>query len=272
MARSNRSGVEPQQISSTTGSVKPGVCASYVAPPDSSVGEFVLVPGNPTYGTSDFYVAKYEAKNVGGKAVSQSAGAPWVSINQTNAKTAATDACSGCHLITEPEWMTIAMNLVNNPANWSGGSVGNGYIYRGNSNSAAAMDGSNALSGVNTRPLKLSTGEEVWDMAGNVWEWTDATITGGQPGKAGQSAYGWTYYHDGTLTWNSLPATSRPTGTLYSNSQGVGGIYSNPSESATRAFLRGGSWGISSYAGVWALNLYDSPSTAHTDIGFRVSR
>ena len=55
---------------------------------------------------------KYEAKNVSGVATSQASGTPWVAISQTSAITTAAAACTGCHLITEGEWLTIAQNVL----------------------------------------------------------------------------------------------------------------------------------------------------------------
>ena len=245
---------------------------------------FIVIPGNSHYGTSDFCVMKYEAKNVGGTATSQASGTPWVSISQTSATTAAQGACSGCRLITEAEWMTIAMNAISVPSNWVSGTVGSGTMYRGHTDNAPAnalaasasdsdgYTGTGQSSGEQRRTLTLTNGEVIWDFAGNVYEWTDATITGGQPGLSGESAYAWKDYNNGSLQWNSLPATSQPTGTLYPRSQGVGGLYSNAAESSARAFRRGGYWSNGSFAGVLALILDASPSSTSTYIGFRSSR
>ena len=64
-------------------------------------GSFIPVPGSSAYGTSDFCVIKYEAKNVSGTATSQASGTPWTSISQTSALATAQGACGGCQLITE---------------------------------------------------------------------------------------------------------------------------------------------------------------------------
>jgi hypothetical protein len=78
---------------------------------------YVLVPGNPKFGISDFCVMKYEAKDDGsGNAVSTAAGAPYASISQRDAEDKSTAA--GGHLITEAEWMTIATNALWVNANW----------------------------------------------------------------------------------------------------------------------------------------------------------
>ena len=259
--------------------VRQGACSGHASGggtgtvgPDSAAGDFVLVPGNSHYGTSDFYVAKYEARNVAGKAVSQAAGLPWVSISQTNALPVAQAACNGCHLITEPEWMTIAMNVVSVPENWSGGAVGSGYIFRGNSTSSAATDSTDSLAGANYRILKLTNGEEIWDFSGNVWEWTQGTITGGQPGPAGETGYSWKDWSNPNLQWNSFPVTSRPTGTIYSQTQGVGGVWGNTGDTTLRAFKRSGNWNHANRVGVYTVLLSNTPTTNASDTGFRVSK
>lgn len=245
---------------------------------------FIVVPGNSHYGTSDFCVMKYEAKNVGSVPTSQASGTPWVSISQTSAISQAQNACDGCQLITEAQWMTIAANVMSVGSNWSGGSVGSGYIYSGHndnnpanslaasSNDSNGYEGTGNADGNQRRTLTLTNGEVIWDFAGNVWEWTQGTITGGQPGLSGESVFAWKDYNNSSLQWNGLPSVSRPTGTLYPRSQGVGGLYSNAGDSSARAFRRGGNWSLGSYAGVLALALDASPSDTGTSRGFRVSR
>lgn len=247
---------------------------------------FIPVPGNSSLGTSNFCVMKYEAKNVGGTATSQAAGNPWVSISQTNAITAANNACDGCGLITEAQWMTIAANVLSVPSNWSGGSVGSGYIYSGhNDNSpanalSASSSDSDGYSGTGNsspsnqrRTLTLTNGEVIWDFAGNVREWTTGTITGAQPTN-GTGGYAWRQY-SAITNWGNLPAGSRPAAAgagSWNASHGIGQIYSNGNETGTRAFFRGGSWYDGSNAGVLSLILHVAPSLTYTGVGFRASQ
>ena len=249
---------------------------------------FIPVPGNSTLGTSDFCVMKYEAKNVGGVATSQAASSPWVNISQTGAITTAQAACSGCHLITEAEWMTIAANVLSVSSNWSGGSVGSGFIYSGhndgNPNNAlvASSDNNDGFYGTGNaqgngtnqrRTLTLTNGEVIWDFAGNVMEWTNASITGAQPSN-GTAGYAWRQYAV-IVNWGNLPASSRPSSVgagSYTSSHGIGNIYSNNDEAGARAFLRGGYWSIGSSAGVLSLFLGHSSSVSYIDMGFRVAQ
>ena len=250
---------------------------------------FIPVPGSGTYGTNDFCAMKYEAKNDGGgNAVSTATGSPWVSISQTSSITTAAAACTGCHLITDAEYLTIAQNVLSVASNWSGAAVGSGYIYSGHNDNApgnalvADPSDANGYAGeTNTggnqkRTLTLTNGQVIWDLAGNVWEWTASTTTGGQPGIA-SAGYNWrewtTLTTHGTLSPDPYPATTGITGSnTWTSAKGIGQIYSSADEVGLRAFLRGGYWGDGGNAGVLTLTLNYAPSTALTLIGFRVSR
>jgi formylglycine-generating enzyme required for sulfatase activity len=233
---------------------------------------------------------KYEAKDVGGVATSQAASTPWVSISQTDAITTAAAACTGCHLITEAEWMTIAQNVLGVASNWSTGTVGSGFIYSGhNDNSPGnALDAdSNDTNGYygtgNTSPsnqkrtLTLSNGEVIWDLAGNVWEWTSGTVQSPtiQPGITGAGYDGrqWTAItNPGTLSINPSPAGTGIAGaSAWNTGNGIGLIYSDTEQVGLRGFLRGGYWTGGSGAGVLTLSLYLAPSYAAADVGFRVA-
>lgn len=249
---------------------------------------FIKVPGNSLFNTSDFCVMKYEAKNVGGVAVSQASGTSWGTITQPNAAIAASEACPGCHLMTEQEWLTIAHNLVNVASNWSGGAVGSGYIYTGhNDNSpasslAASTNDSDGYSGTgNTAPsiqrrtLTLSTGEVIWDFAGNVWEWTDSQISG-QPGLSSETVYAWKEWNNSSLLLGNLPAWARPSyGTPaaagWTQANGIGQLHSLYGATTTTGYFRGGGWN-SAGPGIFSLTLGTAPTGGSGDRGFRVAR
>lgn len=252
---------------------------------------FVRVPGSITYGTLDFCVMKYEAKNVGGIATSQAALTPWVSINKANAITTANAACAGCHLITESEWLTIAHNTLLVPANWTSGVIGTGSMYIGHDDSApnnslaAISDDSDGYFGTtNTtgsrqkRTLVLSNGEVIWDMAGNVMERTAGTylyptiqpgITGG-----GLASRDWlTITNMGTIAPSVIPSWGNSIADTWNNTNGMGYIYSNSDivDATSRSFLRGGVYSGNN-ASIFSLNLNYAETDVDILTGFRVAK
>lgn len=299
-----KSGVS-YKISNDNTSPQTGVCTVVISCPTN----YVIVPGNSTFGTTDFCVMKYEAKitgnDVGTTAYnssmvpdSRATGTPWTNISQANAITEAQTACAGCHLITEAEWMTIAANILSVASNWSGGAVGSGYVFQGHTDNAPAntiaASTTDTLGYTNTgntagetavangvegntqkRTHILSNGSVIWDFSGNAAEWTAGTITGGQP-TFGAGVYGWTEWNNSTLQLNNLPATSRPasigtTAGTYSSVQGIGQMYtSNPVD--TRAYFRGGFFSSGSFGGILGLSMAYQPSGVLSSHGFRVTK
>jgi len=242
---------------------------------DDCPSNWVKVPGNTLYNTRTFCVMQYEAKNDGtNKPVSQANGTPWVNISQIDAK--AKCQSIGAHLVTEDEWLTIVRNIELQPTNWSSGQIGSGYIPRGNSDSSAAMDGTDPLTGANQRTLTLSNGAIIWDIAGNVWEWTDATILGRDQPKcvANPTGFGWCEY-SGLVSYGALsPERLLPLNSSWNTTQGYGRIYSSgaPNNPNTFVFLRSGVWGNGPYAGVLALDLCTGTSYTSSNIAFRCAR
>ncbi len=181
-------GVIQQQIriedttSSTTNSSTSSVDCSSIP------GDWVEVPGNSYFGTSDFCVMQFEAKDVSGVATSQPSSTPWVNINFTDARSACTDLNSEhssldgtFKMITNREWMTIARDAEQQDENWDSSTVGSGSMYRGHSddnpnnalsvsNTGDYYDGTGNLApSTERRVLELSNGEIIWDLGGNVW-------------------------------------------------------------------------------------------------------
>lgn len=316
-------------INSDDKTLTPGACTPVVSCID--LPGFILVPGSATYGTSDFCVMAYEAKadtNNDGigevsalgsvweheiypingiiKAVSSPQGSPInisrseaILVSQDYSRTLTGGNCSGCHLITEAEWMTIAQNVLSNPNNWSGGVVGSGYVYSGH-NDASPWDTILPISNVNDpydgtedfegdsgntngmigdtqcRRLQLSNGEYIWDLAGNIWEWTSHSQIGGIPdGTYGGWYTEWTSITDkGNLLIDPQPLSTNIVGSDGWNSiNGIGVFYGNDDNNLTLGLIRGGDYESVYTAGILSL-LMDSPDQIFSglQVGFRVAR
>ncbi len=240
-------------------------------------------------------------------AMSVPEGRPWVRIAQSSTSFDSFEACSAIgpnyHLISNNEWQTIARNAEAQNQNWTLGSVGNGYLFAGHNDNQPAQSlrassndanvaaftnstgdtealtvasnlnaNQSGTAGNQVRVLTLSNGSKIWDLSGNVWEWTSNTITeADQPDQSGQSGYAYREFPNIT-NWGPLGADAyRPANTSFNTVQGVGRIYSNSESASTaiRAFLRGGGWSNTSNAGAFALYLDFGPTNSIVAIGFR---
>lgn len=248
---------------------------------------YISVPGNSKFHTKDFCVMKYEAKNINGVAKSDAKATPWTEVSQTAAIDLAKNACSGCHLITENEWLTIANEITANPANWSDSALGKGFVYSGHNDNSPAlalgtynddsyMGTENSKNSSQKRTLKLTNGETIWDFSGNVAEWTDGQITGGQPGTGGEKFFSWKEWNlidfNGYLPVNPFPSYINKKGGSWGSEQGMGQLYSNSTDSELRGFVRGGDFSQGVSAGVFSLNLSNSITDSSPLIGFRVAK
>jgi len=235
----------------------------------------------------------------GGQIVSSAQGAPIARIAQ-NAGGSGVDAKTYCesrgwHLITNNEWMTIARNLEKLGSNWCalngtgcGNSPGSQYLVAGHNDNGpafglqASTDDSQVCYGTVTKDTNttcgsgatqrrthfLANGEVIWDLAGNLWQWTDDVIRGpDKPVGAGAAWIDWPDVTDyGSLTYDNL----KPSNNGWNLNQRVGRYYQGASTDTDYAFLRGAHWGYGSNAGAFALLLNCAPSNSGDDsIGFR---
>lgn len=254
-----------------------------VTPPNPT--GYIRVPGNSKFGTKDFFVMKYQAKNDGsGNVVSVAAGTPWVSISHCTAQDTARAVGTGYHLITEAEWMTIATNALWVASNWTTGTVGSGALFSGHNDNAPANAlaadtndangyfGETNTGGTQRRTLTLSNGEVIWDFAGNVWEWTDAWIIGNE--QPNDAVDGFAYCEFTAITkWKDLNYAN-PTNRGWNSTQGLGQIYTDgtSTNNTLYAFKRGGDWTRGTTAGAFTLALNDTSMVPSTYVGFRVAR
>ena len=291
---------------------------------------YVWAPGSAKFGTlPGFCVMKYEAKNDGANNVSVNpTHAPYVSIDQPTSRSKCEAIGLGYHLISEPEWMTIAENIAQTPINDmdddAGLQLATGHsdnapasalaattasdpVVSGCNLSATMENAANAYSAssceiqgdgsyggddndkgyygtsqvwaatgyvsgaANKSQLRthiLSNGNVIWDIAGNVWDWTDAYING-TADRMAVTADSWQEW-SAVTDYNNLSYT-RPQNPSWSSTNGIGKVYVTATV-GQRGFLRGGDWYNGALAGVFTLYLNDAPSPVVTGIGVRCSR
>jgi formylglycine-generating enzyme required for sulfatase activity len=255
-----------------------------------------LTEPNTGFNTIDNNITTTTSAN--GRAIASVAnGFPISNIDQSTAADYCTD--TGASLINNREWMTIARNIEAQPSNWSNNIISNANsLNKGHSRSqpeGALPASTNDLEGcigytngrtctnqwhVNRRTHNLSNGEVIWDLSGNVEEWTSDTILGkDQPtGSSTESETGWLEYTDitnfGTLSRDLVG----PSNSTWNSRQNMGRIYGEGSSNPNTVFgfLRGGGWGgTNNSTGVFFLSLADTPVITSNDegqgiiIGFR---
>jgi prepilin-type N-terminal cleavage/methylation domain-containing protein len=274
---------------------------------------WIEVPGDSTFGTSDFWVMKYEAKCILASTnasltspttgyntyendttpctgssyyiASTPDGYPIANIDQTTSATYC--AAIGAHLITNNEWQTIAWNAQNTSSNWSGGSPGSGYIYSGHNDNVpgsalvASTDDADEYFGTGQsapsnqrRTLTLSNDSVIWDLAGNVYDWTNDAITGANQPYAAPSGFAWRELSSitdwGTMTQETIGAVN----SSWNATNGIGRIYSSGNAAHTTAygFMRGSYWNGGTYAGTEGLILNHDSTYTNLTLGFRCAR
>ena len=253
---------------------------------------WIKVPGDSDYGTNDFCVMRYEAKNDGSNnAVSQAANPPWDSITQTASITNCRALGTGYDLISNAQWMTIGSNVAAINGNWTGSTVGSGSFFAGhvdnNPTQSCAASSNDSLFYVETdctnvssgdsaeqrRTLTLSNNAVMWDLSGNVSEWVNYINIGDKPG-ATAAFYEYTAVTGTTTTalkdlipthavkafWSDTWSSAKYIGQFFPGTDGSGG-----------GLRRGGSWSNGSAGGVFGAFLNVAPSVSATAFGFRCS-
>lgn len=181
-------------------------------------------------------------------------GYPWVNISFDDAKKAA--AAAGFALITESQSLAIAWMIARQPANWTGGEVGNGALFQGlHADSVdCPMPASYQPPAENERRWhRLPNGEDIFDCAGNAYTWVFDDIQGDEHG----------------VVASAIAADSITLQAPYPS--GVCGVGRRPDgkrEWSGYALVRGGYWGSESYAGVFYLDR-GWPDRASVGVGFR---
>lgn len=238
-------------------------------------------------------------EDMGGDVVSTPQGAPIARIAQ-NAGGSGVDARTYCqtqgwHLVTNNEWMTISRNLERLGSNWCalngtgcGNSPGSQYLVAGHNDNGPALalqastNDSQGCYGTVTKDVDptcgngatqrrthyLSNGEVIWDLAGNLWQWTDDVVRGpNKPVGGGASWVDWPSVSNyGVLSYDAL----KPSNSSWDLNKRVGRYYQGTSTDVDYAFVRGAVWDHGAGAGVFALALHRTPDDSGSNaVGFR---
>ena len=197
------------------------------------------------------------------------------------------------HLITNNEWMTIARNIESVASNWSSGKVWEGYIYNGVSDSdkwcwdtdntksiytdlprdRAAKTGPGWVESCDKkRVLTLSNWQQIWDLAGNVWEYVNKANT-----------LDWSNYNVGqTSIWWASPDDAWDTDGIYSGEDmlkywsilwlwsdaGMGSVY-YAKGTGDNVFRRGNAALGTRYTGIFSILLSSTDKNRYTGTSFR---
>ena len=270
---------------------------------------YIPIPGNSMYNTTDFCVMKYEAKAVAisnptvglktpitgfntisnnttatttanGRAIaSVASGYPIANISQTTAASYCVTA--GANLITNAEWMTIARNIEGVNSNWTGGSVGNGGLWRGHSdwNPNTTLEAStdndpyngtgNISPTIQKRTHALSNGELIWDLSGNSLELTNDTIMGSNKLTSSSTLTGVSEFTNitgyGSLNYDLV----RPSNNTWNSSQNMGQFFISSTSGGPFVLVRGGAVDTGFDTGIFNLYMNLVTSGWSPIVGFR---
>ena len=266
---------------------------------------YVRVPGDNTFKTRKFCIMKWEAKcglldgqgctaeKLTRVPVSEAYSTPWVSISQNDATTECASLGMNYRLISNTEWMVVATNVASVASNWDGGVRGTNNLNTGHSdnNPGYACDGNqeyvetdcantgNEPDFIQKRTYTLSNGNVIWDLSGNVWEWTTYFNKNHKPYDDTDSSApvaAWREYNLIDSGFNKMkqhyltPTNAKKSwwSDGWTSVQGIGKYYAG-TNGAGGALRRGGRWIDGTSAGPFAAALNVDPTGSSTYRGFR---
>ena len=279
-------------------SILGGIC-------DGLPGEWVEVPSDGYFTTSNFCVMKWEAKalnNATGLVVSSPGNTitgylpyssanqtPWVEINQTNARIACDNLNNGVgsyRLMTNSEWMTIARNIATQENNWADGIIGSNYsvgggLFIGNAGNVpgepdySCWHGS-TLSGIipgsncildNGYHENRNKRMHILSNDARIWDMS-GNVWHWLNDTVGMHTWveGGNSGYWSTITNESFRLNSGPLNSTWGQYHGVGYVWWN--SEPTRVFIRGGFYGFGSLMGLFSKEIV-VPSREWETIGFR---
>jgi len=236
---------------------------------------------NQTYDNGSGNPMSFACKDINDRTpVSLVSGDPIANISVQEAKEYCTTI--GAHLITNAEWMTIARNAEtvfsadDRLSNWDDGNFGQGSMPQGVAYNKLTQDATLEYFDVpdqtnpQVRPRRtviLSTGQKIWDLAGNVSEWVDETCE--EINYYNNNAYiNWDEENNPDLSDYERPM-SGPSGLNWTHEvQGIGQYYGCSKDG--NSFIRGGDAAEGNKAGIYGLNLGTTDEFYYNPlVGFR---
>jgi formylglycine-generating enzyme required for sulfatase activity len=184
-------------------------------------------------------------------------GAPWVSINYHEAREVC--AAAGYSLITERQWLAIAVDAARQDCNWTKGKAGEGKLFRGlrKGNVSSAQPGDYQPQDEKERRwLTLSNGERICDLNGNVWQWVFDDVQGDE---------------NGLTTIIEADSPSLAAAPYPSEKKGMGWRPDGRCDWSGNALVRGGYWCSGSNAGAFRLSR-GWPDDRYYNVGFRCTK
>ncbi|MCX6106552.1 MAG: hypothetical protein NTY08_12050 [Proteobacteria bacterium] len=256
-------------------SFKPFCVMKYAASQDPTTKTATAVAANVPWASLTWYEAKDQCQRVGAHLVTEG---EWMTIARNIEATAINDidSATGLQLATghsdngpanslaaaaDPSLASCTLTVpLSDATNSSCALRTEAGPYSGTGQSWATAYAAGAANKSQMRTFVLSNGNIVWDMAGNVWQWTDMQCgTTAWPNSAA-----WWDWNNASLT--SAKLFAGPIGSEIGTG-GAGRYYG--CTAIGNAMLRGGNWYDGAYDGVFAANLSGAPSYVSASIGFR---
>lgn len=198
-------------------------------------------PANQLESRENFNSIDCRPESVAGKT-------PWRNISQNQA--AAACAKAGKRLPTSKEWGLASLGTPDILSGWG-------------SDDCQVAKNWNDQPGLTGSAKNCLSGQGVYDMVGNVWEWTDGNVVDG-------AYHGQDLPKEGYVS--GMDENGWPIKTQDDQDENYNGDYFWIKSKGTRGIARGGYWDNRSGAGVNSAYIVIEPSFAGEGIGFRCAK
>jgi len=200
---------------------------------------------------------------------------PWNTISIEQARSACKRLNPQTDLISNAEWMTMAREIENNPANWSGSTVGTGTIAAGHNDNDPAEplriigDIDYIDTGSTTPQIRihfLQSGEKIWDVAGNLAEWV--TYADGLTAPLSSGCFSSANEFSALLSCLTPANDFAPENATLTSTTG-GGMGKFMYSSIAHPIFRGGDYSGGTISGIYSIGSENLTTSANSMVGFR---